>query len=263
MAEIICLANSYKNQGRCIAGISLRTGQWIRPISDLDDGRIPLNHSHIPVSSINLLDVIEVPLDQECQHGHECENYRYHHHPWCIVRQASITEVLRYRENRLLHSSFKKAIPFSYFQENAPIKSLQLIKVKEFECRQNSYYKWRGLIHDQRYGLENIEFSITDPFILEKLNNDETVSSHCLLTLSFGQPWRASEDEDWKCYRLIAGIIELPPKLDSILVEMERLGWQENDGRRYLQQKFDKQSRYQLTEEECQEFLDHLEKLSQ
>lgn len=39
--RIICLANSFKHTERCIAGIDLETGKCVRPVSDLDDGRVP------------------------------------------------------------------------------------------------------------------------------------------------------------------------------------------------------------------------------
>ena len=39
--RIICLANSFKHTERCIAGIDLVTGKCVRPVSDLDDGRVP------------------------------------------------------------------------------------------------------------------------------------------------------------------------------------------------------------------------------
>lgn len=41
MTRIICLANSWKNGDMCIAGINELQGKWVRPVSDLPDGRIP------------------------------------------------------------------------------------------------------------------------------------------------------------------------------------------------------------------------------
>ncbi|MFP5272720.1 dual OB domain-containing protein [Coleofasciculus sp.] len=34
MKKIICLANSRKLDERCIAGIDLNTGKWVRPVCD-------------------------------------------------------------------------------------------------------------------------------------------------------------------------------------------------------------------------------------
>ena len=59
--NVICLANSYKHYDRCIAGIESTSGQWIRPVSDLDDGRIPKNDRFIKAEEITLLDRVDIP----------------------------------------------------------------------------------------------------------------------------------------------------------------------------------------------------------
>lgn len=45
MTQIICLANSWKFEERCIAGINPTTGQWIRPVFSLypEDDRVPVD----------------------------------------------------------------------------------------------------------------------------------------------------------------------------------------------------------------------------
>jgi len=262
--KIICLANSYKYQGRCIAGINLTTKSWIRPIS-LEDGSIPLTIAE----EINILDVVEIPIVEipinGQKSGHEIENYHYHsHRSWHVVRKAEVTDILHLREQELLHSDYQKSIPFSYLKRRSPVRTLQLIEVKKLECVANSYDpgKWRAIIHDLSFSLEACYFSITDPIALKKLNYGETISPHCLITLSFSQPWRPDNHDEEKCYRLIAGIIEFPPDLDLILTEMHRVGWSEQDGKNYLQKTFAKQSRYQLTLVECQQVISHLQSLS-
>ena len=164
--EIICLANSYKNHDRCIAGINLETGNWVRPVSDLDDGRIPLGNHRIMAENINILDVLEIPINDR-RSGHEIENFHYHSDgSWQVVRKAEITELLSFREQALLYSEYQKSIPFSYFKRRSPVKTLQLIEVKQLECFQDERHKWRGIIHDNHYCVEDCYFSITDPFIL-------------------------------------------------------------------------------------------------
>jgi len=255
--EIICLANSYKNHGRCIAGIDLETGNWIRPVSDFDDGHIPLNNHRIMAEKIRILDVLKIPINDQIS-GHEIENFHYHSSgSWQVVRRAEVTDILRFREQTLLYPDFQKSIPFSYFEERSPVKTLQLIEVKQLEYFQDNRQKWRAIIHDSYYNIRDCYFSITDPFILESLNDGKNISNHCLITMSFGQPWQVYD----KCYRLIAGIIQLPPNLDLILTEMKRIGWEETQGRKYLTETFAKRSRYELTVDECEQFLDHLKTL--
>ncbi|HAC63315.1 MAG TPA: hypothetical protein DCF68_07170 [Cyanothece sp. UBA12306] len=62
---------------------------------------------------------------------------------------------------------------------------------------------------------------------------------------------------DDPCWKLIAGVIELSNS-DLILVEMKRIGWTIKQGRNYLQQNYNKQSRQQLSNDEIEEFLDYL-----
>ena len=83
-------------------------------------------------------------------------------------------------------------------------------------------------------------------------------------------PWAYEGWEGEKpCWKLIAGVIEL---VDSQLlsisdlisqtdVEMARVGSTKVQGRDYLMRNFDKKSRLQLTIEELQKFLAHLESL--
>lgn len=64
--RFVCLANSNKNNGRCIAGVELDSQnrpkfkdgnlKWVRPISKTQHGEIDVNE----VSHINLLDIIEI-----------------------------------------------------------------------------------------------------------------------------------------------------------------------------------------------------------
>lgn len=265
--EIICLANSYKRQGRCIAGIDSVSGRWIRPISHLDDGRIPLGNQSIPVEQISILDRVYIPVDPAKKLGkenYEVENIRYKNEIWRITGKAHIPELLRHCESSLIHPNGGRAIPFEELQSIAPVRTLQLIEVMSLSCHKSDRdqwsdrNKWRAVIGDLRYGLVNYDLSITDPVATERLNQGEPLSPHCLLCLSLSKPWYSETVHKHLCYRLIAGIIELLPELQLILTEMQRLSWTQEQGRQYLEQQFGKQSRYQLTEAEARQFLSDL-----
>jgi hypothetical protein len=256
--KMICLANSYKHQGRCIAGIDQESGRWFRPISALEDGRIPLDSNFIQTQEISTLDILNIPVDIEKKSGHEVENIGYKNLPWQILGKAEVVDLLRYSEDNLLYSDYGKAIPYAYLKSQAPVRTLQLIGTKSFSCRKNSRGRWRAIIADEKYDLVDFDLSITDPIILEKLDRNEYVSPHCLLCLSLGQPWQPDSNTPLLCYRLIAGVVELPPELQLITREMEKLSWSIEQGREYLRVKFGKISRYQLTETEAKQFLSFL-----
>lgn len=81
--KIICLANSKKCGGRCVAGIKLEetdtkfeivqngsNPKWIRPVSNTGYGEVPTAIAQ----NINLLDVIKFNSAGECPDGYQSEN---------------------------------------------------------------------------------------------------------------------------------------------------------------------------------------------
>lgn len=70
-------------------------------------------------------------------------------------------------------------------------------------------------------------------------------------------PYPPSEEGKSRCWKLIAAVMAIPDT-DRILLEMARLGWSIEQGRSHLQQRYNKQSRSQLTLDEQLEFLNYL-----
>lgn len=62
MTRLICLANSRRDGGRCIAGIDIDSGQWIRPIPP-GGGAIPEEKTLLGSRLLAPLDVIELELE--------------------------------------------------------------------------------------------------------------------------------------------------------------------------------------------------------
>ncbi len=253
--DIVCLANSFKYQGRCIAGIDLQSGSWVRPVSYKGSGKIPTASNLAPVDKIKILDILRISVDGRKKLAHEVENVGYKNLPWQIIGQAGVAHLLQYCETEILFSNYGRAIPYAYLEMQAPVRTLQLLEVKSFVCYSKSQGKWRGVIADEKYGFGDVEMSITDPVALAKLNRGETLSSHCLICLSLGQPWQPDGHTSLQCYRLVAGIVELLPELELIVQEMERRAWTLEQGKQYLKEKFGKSSRYQLTAAEAKQFL--------
>lgn len=78
LKRIICLANSWKLKERCIAGLDLATGKWIRPVCDSlypEDGRVPSFVRAIEGREPELLDILQIPLAKTGpDFDFECEN---------------------------------------------------------------------------------------------------------------------------------------------------------------------------------------------
>ena len=64
MARIACLANSYKGGGRrCIAGIDIKTGEWVRPISRGAEKAVDWNMGKVDEAEPEVLDILEIRVE--------------------------------------------------------------------------------------------------------------------------------------------------------------------------------------------------------
>ena len=271
MAQIICLANSWKLEERCIAGINLQTGKWVRPICDRfpNDGRVPEDVRLIEGKEPALLEVLEIPLKNSGpDFGFESENLTITAGKWQKLGQVKPTDLLKYCDNSpyILHDD-RKYVTVTFLQ-SLPFperKTLQLIYVPQLSIRgepnSTGGMKWKGnLTTNKGTTLSNIR--ITDPEFIKKLDNSYYPQNPCLVTVSLSMPFIPYED--WEggapCWKLMAGVVELCD-YDLILGEMLRIGWTIKQGRDYLMARYNKRSRSQLTEAELREFLDYLKSL--
>ena len=76
---IICLANSKKNLGRCVAGLEL-TGEkpttWLRPVSERSGHELSLDdRRYANGADVALLDIVEVALLHHAPEGCQQENH--------------------------------------------------------------------------------------------------------------------------------------------------------------------------------------------
>lgn len=76
--RMVCLANSYKNSGRCVAGIELTNdglGQWIRPISNRPGRSInTIEQTCTDGSVCAALDVLDIDFGAPTPDGYQSEN---------------------------------------------------------------------------------------------------------------------------------------------------------------------------------------------
>jgi hypothetical protein len=213
MTRLVCLANSYKEGGRCLAGIELNTrnspsvhnGQpkWIRPICDTEHGEVPLALVH----NINLLDVIQLRLtERPAEVGHQTENMLFDENSIEVIGRfpAAELEPLCSQDLSILGNR-GKAVPPDVVEQLR--HSLVLINTSDFELFQKTYENSSGkpqLRIRFSYHATEYDLPITDPaFQLRyRANHDCLVDQESLyLTISLG-----NEHEGW-FYKLVAGVI--------------------------------------------------------
>lgn len=217
MTRIICLANSWKRQDRCIAGINPATGQWIRAVSDLPDGRVPKQSRLIGGTEPALLDILEIPLAKTGpDFGFENENLSILQGAWRRVGKVPPAYLLKYcgKEEDILHNE-RRYVTVSFLQ-SLPVserRSLQLVKAVEFSVRTigqrfEGGEKWEGSLMTSTG--QGLTATITDPVFVRRLELGYRPQNPCLVTVSLSMPWRPNNWEgDDPCWKLIAAVIEL------------------------------------------------------
>lgn len=223
MTQLICLANSRKYSDRCIAGIRIDTGEWIRPISDKTEwGSVPLDQTHINGTPVQPLDIIDIPLE-DFGRGYEPENRLLRAGAWIRTERATMADILTYCESHLLHTPALTAIPYPALlaMPMQARRTLQLVQVAHLPTYRTERGTWRGQLamEDSRLFL-----SITDSVLTQRLEAQHQQTGETsirlpasLLVLSFGQPWKKPDVEgDHQCYRLIAAVLALEPSIGSL-----------------------------------------------
>ncbi len=213
MTQLICLANSWKHGDRCIAGINSLKGQWIRPVSDLPDGRIPKEMRLIGGTEPALLEVLEIPLAKTgLDFGFECENLSVLPGTWRRVGKVPPGFLNKYCSNEeyILHND-QRYVTVSYLQ-SLPIsqrRTLQLVKAVELSVRTVGQAKWEGSLVTATG--QRLTAMITDPVFIRRLELGYCPQNPYLVTVSLSMPWRPADWEgDDPCWKLIAAVVELP-----------------------------------------------------
>ncbi len=220
MTRIICLANSWKRGERCIAGIEPGKGRWVRPISHLPDGQIPKQMRLINRMEPALLDILEIPLaDTGPDFGFESENLSVLPGKWQRKGRVKPAELLEYcsREEYILHND-KRYVTVDFMQ-SLPVekrRTLELIKAVNFSVRpikeraEGGNNKWEGSLVTEKGQI--LRTTITDPVFVRKLELRYRPKNSCLVTVSLSMPWRPDdwEEDGLPCWKLIAGVVELP-----------------------------------------------------
>ena len=222
--RIVCLANSYKHDHRCVAGISLVTKHWVRLVGRRVLGCLTLKETCYPDGrQAALMDVFEVELGEKCGSNCHPEDVYVTGKPWQPVRRFDEP-----RDAKFLAAYVSKgpAILQGYGDrvygrkiEGTPVeKSLELIHPEdlwwwireEAGKRKNRAIFRAGHVVRTRYDL-----AVTDPVWLDQLKLlPAGIYPHAFffkakppstfLSVSLSEPFEGFH------YKLVAGVVTLP-----------------------------------------------------
>jgi hypothetical protein len=219
--RIVCLANAYKHDHRCVAGISLDTKQWVRLAGKQVPGCLTIKETCYPDGrEVALLDVFEAELGENCGSNCHPEDVYVTDMPWRPVR--------RFDEARDMHFlaayvSKGPAILQGYGDrvygrkiEGTPVeKSLELIHPENLWWwirEENGKRKNRAIFRAGNVVRACYDLAVTDPVWLEKLRSlPAGIYPHShffdgkppktFLTLSLSEPFEGFH------YKLVAGVV--------------------------------------------------------
>lgn len=221
--RILCLANSSKPSGRCVAGREITptgVGPWIRPVSKRPSEEISLQEQQYPDRTMpQLTDVIELSLTQHKPHACQTENWVIDSSvTWKRVRRATFAELEACVEcpdalwinGHSTQAGLNDEIP-QVLADTLP-RSLFLIRVDELTLRSvDSLHspKKKVLVQFNHSG-SYYQLSLTDPaakeaFLASRIG--QRTIRDCFLTVSLGEPFTKSTGGSYR-YKLVAGLIE-------------------------------------------------------
>ena len=219
--SILCLANSRKLSGRCIAGREIVNGQpgpWIRPVSNREHQEVSMEERRYEDGrDPRVYDVINVPLIGPCPHDFQRENWLLDPgYYWCKTDKLGWAELQDFVEPSSplwlnQHSSYNGCndrIPLEQAQELS--SSLRLIYLNRLKIQVycpgagfgNRKRRVQGLFH---YAGHTYHLWITDPVYESRylaMPDGTHEIGECCVTISLGEPY------DGFVYKLIATVIK-------------------------------------------------------
>jgi len=214
IVDLIVLASSAKNSERCVAGIDVRTGGWVRPVGSTGHGEVPFALRNIKGQEPEIFDIVRMELEESGEtHGFQMENRAIVKTPWERVGRASSSDVLAYCCNAdfVFYDGATSVRHAALCDDVNRKSSLQLWKVRDFQCVEDSNVRgqkrWKGgfsISVGARYSLV-----IKDLDYEARLNAGHRPAHNVLLLISLGVPYQPDTWTEAHCWKLIATVIEL------------------------------------------------------
>ena len=218
---IVCLANSRKFQGGCVAGRELFGGRpagWIRPVSDRPHEEVSqAERQYDDGTEPQVLDMIVVPLLEPRPRGFQQENWLLDPDDrWITVGQYSWTDLEQLEDNcetlwlngYHTQNGHNDQLPFD--QSASLTSSLKLVRVDSMQLKVfnpgDLFDKPRCRVQGRfRYAGHYYSLWVTDPLIeqayLSRGDGDYALGES-YLTISLSEPYKDN------CYKLIAAVIQ-------------------------------------------------------
>ena len=212
--KLIVLANSIKMGGRCLAGIDVVTGTWIRPISSQTHGELDARKCFIKDDgrsrAVKFLDVIELPIGEPILTPGQPENRKLLGGDWSFIKSmdqqtaVNVLDALALSDGSTdLLFNRDSEVEYSEACNGLVLKSLTLVKVSDptFYLRLrhgiSPQLRAKFLFADMEYDLPVTHDQGWTKYAREE--PDRFSAGIWYFTISLGEPYKE------KMWKLIAG----------------------------------------------------------
>lgn len=208
-ADILCLANSWKSGGRCVAGVRTDDGTWIRPVSHTEDGELTEAQCTLDEGrQVKPLDVVSVYLAEESPRSHQPENWLVTGRQWKLRGRMSVDDARRilkrasqvHRSGIFGSAGDRIAMRDISRRPSGLDSSLTLVRAASPE------FKWGQKLGQKRAVFDHANATYDLVMTFEDTPPVGQSNSKWYFTISLGEPFHGF------CYKLIAGAIEMPSK---------------------------------------------------
>jgi hypothetical protein len=220
---IVCLANSVKMGGFCVAGKEMLKGgygAWVRPVSARATTEIAYAESqYADGASPQLLDIVEIPIVKPVPHAHQTENQVIDGGRWKKTGTLEIAELAKlldkprplWIDGRRTYSGIndcttpEEAAAFDH--------SLVLIRPENLMIRvgqEGGMYQKRAVRAYFTHSGVQYALKVTDPVADAAFRRKEDGTyalKDAFLCVSLTEPY----DKDKRCHKLAAGITSSEP----------------------------------------------------
>lgn len=222
--RIVCLANSYKHDHRCVAGIHLGTKKWVRLVGRQVPGCLTLKETcYADGKEAALLDVFETELGEKCGSNSHPEDVFTAGSQWRLVRRFDGPAEMQYLTSILnkgpaVLSGTGDRIYARKFENAFAEASLDLIRPDDvwwWIREENGKRRNRALFRLGHVSRVRYDLAVTDPLWLNQLQFlNAGVYPHSLFfkdkvprtffTVSLSEPFEGFH------YKLVAGVVNCP-----------------------------------------------------
>lgn len=218
--RIVCLANSRKLSGRCLAGKELTAagpGAWLRPVSSRPFEEVSeQERQYEDGSDPQVLDIVDIPLKGPQPKNYQSENWlldpdhywvRVGHAEWKgLGRLADDPAVLWLNASSTLAGLNDRVSELDANQLDASLYLLQIDKLKLRVFAPGAAFDnpKRRVQADFKHHKVRYQLWVTDPVVARKYlakEDGEYEIGECFVTVSLGEPHKGD------CYKLVAAVI--------------------------------------------------------